>query len=49
MHVRNFMSDLDHSVWLVNRIEDRRITGVVLVSQSVLLQGEGNVVDVRHL
>lgn len=40
---------LDHSVRLIDRIEDGRVTGVVLVRQSILLDGEGDVVDVGHL
>ncbi len=40
---------LDHSVRLIDRVEDGRVTGVVIVRQSILLDGEGNVVDVGHL
>lgn len=40
---------LDHSVRLIDRIEDGGVTGVVLVRQSILLGGEGDVVDVGHL
>lgn len=43
------MSDLNHPVRLVDRIKDGRVAGVVLVGQAQLLQGEGDVVDVRHL
>jgi hypothetical protein len=40
---------LDHSVRLIDRIEDGGVAGVVLVRQSILLGGEGDVVDVGHL
>lgn len=42
------MTHLDHSVWLVDWVEDIGIAGVVLVGDAVPLQREGNVVDVRH-
>ena len=43
------LTHLDHAVGLVDGVEDGGVAGVVRVLQAVLVQGERQVVDVRHL
>lgn len=49
LHSSQQVTYLDHPVRLVDRVEDGRVAGVILVRQSILLDGEGDVVDVGHL